>query len=220
MSQYAFDSSYNEALHKLEQLDASFNVLVDEYTTLYQCYKRKQVDATYDCSNVGLGSNPSIIDMKDALDIKTNVMKSKLDDMQQITRTLLVQGKQNQNMSVDVANALVTQSMLLDVRKRQYNAARNEIAQLKGLQKETNMDATKYRRVYFIYILVAVVLIVCVIYVFMGGSLPFALIGILILICVYIGWEYYKGWLVRTANYAKGANIEGVGFGSAFRMIT
>ena len=220
MSQYAFDSSYNEALQKLEQLDESFNVLVDEYTKLYDCYQRKQLDATHNCSNVGLGSNPSIIDMKDELVTKTNSMGAILNEMKQIAYTIWFQGKNNQNMSVDVANALVTQSMLLDVRKRQYNAARNEIAQLKGLQKETNMDATKYRRVYFIYILVAAVLIFCFVYVFMGGSLPFALVGVLILICVYIGWEYYKGWLVRTANYAKGANIEGVGFGSAFRMIT
>lgn len=193
----------------LENSDASYRTLLSQYTSLYSQY----IDAQAANKNAELGQKEQML--KQTVDS----MKLELDKMNNLLNEAYNDGLTNQKLSSEASNALGLQSSLIDMRMKQYQEARNTLAHLIGEEETSRQTVSRNRYIYTVYFIFAIALCVSIIFMMLGGSLPFGILVILLIIGVFLGWEFYKSWIARIGNNINlnfGAmNVKGV-----FRIVT
>jgi len=109
------------------------------------------------------------------------------------------------------------QSILVERRERQFQEARDRLAHLAGEESTSLAGVHQSRMRYYVFFILALALAASATYLFIGGSLPFALVVILLVIGLFVTWEIYKSWLASIGNvaYTGADNIKGV-----FRLMT
>ena len=172
----------------LETSEDTYRQLLDEYTTTYSTYINNKALGIDDASGATILRN------------LVSSMGSELDTMNNIIQEIYQKGIDNQTLSAESSNALQIQTSLIDERMKQYNEVRNSVAHLVGEEKNMRRMATRNQYSYYLYFIFALALIVSIVILLMGGTLPLALFGILLVIGAFVGWETYKAIVVKSAT--------------------
>lgn len=184
---------------------AEFDTVLTSYSTNYDNYLNSAVTPV---------PNKALADtMKNEI----ASMAAMITEMEGLLGAAYDQGLVNQDHSAQASAALGDQSILVERRMKQFEDARNKLAHLAGEEEVTLTDARKYRLRYYIYFIFALALVVSIVYMVMGGSLPVGILIILLIVGGFITWEIYKAWLGSISNIAFGgpSSIKGV-----FRLMT
>lgn len=199
-------SSY-PVITALENADTSYRNMVSQYSSLYAQY----IDDVSSGRTVNTGEKQRMMTQLVA------DMETKLGEMNRLLNEAYSDGMTNQHLSSEASNALALQSSLIDMRMKQYKEARDSLAKVVGEETTSRMTVTQNRYVYYVYFIFAFALCASIIYMVMGGTLPFGLLIILLVLGFFIGWEFYKSWLARMGSgISLGAmNVKGV-----FRIVT
>jgi hypothetical protein len=142
---------------------------------------------------------------------------AELNKMNGLLNTAYGDGMTNQQLSSKASNALSMQSSLIDMRMKQYQEARDSLALVLGEEKTSSDRTSRNRLVYYVYFIFAFALCASIVYMVMGGSLPFALLVILLVLGAFISWEFYKSWLAKVGTNVSLSvpSVKGV-----FRIVT
>jgi hypothetical protein len=110
----------------------------------------------------------------------------------------------------------------MEQRMKHYREARDRLAHVVGEEESSGLNVIKNRNMFNIHYIFALALILSVVFIFMGGSLPTTILIIMLIVGTYVGWEYYKHMLgvasnkISAASYGSSMpNISGV-----FRIVT
>ena len=182
-----------------------FDAVLASYSTNYDNYLNSAVTPAPDSA------------LASTMKSEVASMASIMTEMDGLLETAFDQGLVNQDHSAQASAALADQSILVERRMKQFEDARDRLAHLAGEEQVTMMDVRKSRFRYYIYFIFAVALVVSITYMVMGGSLPMGLLLILLVLGVFITWEFYKSWLGSIGNMAVGgpSQVKGV-----FRLMT
>lgn len=205
-AQVAEDSSY-PLIDALESSDATYRDLLSQYTILSGEY----------INDKATGKTAGNAAKQQRMSQIVASLGSELNKMNGLLNTAYGSGMTNQQLSAKASNALAMQSTLLDMRMKQYQEARNSLALVMGEEKESGDRTSRNRMVYYVYFIFAFALCASIIYMVMGGSLPFGLLVILLVLGVFISWEFYKSWLAKIGTDVSLAvpSVKGV-----FRIVT
>lgn len=185
--------------------EQEFNNILSSYTTNYDLYLNSSVT-----------SNPDNA-LRSTLNNEVVAMGETLNELNGLLNQAYQTGLTNLDFSAKASGALLDQSVLVERRERQFQEARDRLAHLAGEVSTSQSDVYKSRMRYYIYFILALALAASATYLFLGGSLPFALIVILLIIGAFVTWEIYKSWLASFGNVASSGahNIKGV-----FKLMT
>jgi len=191
-----------EAIKAKEQ---EFNSILSSYTTNYDLYLNSSVTP-----------NPNNT-LRSTLKNEVSAMGQTLNELNGLLNHAYDMGLTNQDFSVKASGALLDQSVLVERREKQFQDARDRLAHLAGEEEVSRMSVYESRIKYYLFFILAFALAGSAIYLFIGGSLPFALMIILLIVGFFVTWEIYKSWLSYLSYSAvSGAdNIKGV-----FRLMT
>ena len=185
--------------------EEEFNNILSSYTTNYDLYLNSSVTPTPDNS------------LRSTLKNEVLAMGETLNELNGLLNQAYQQGLTNQDFSTKASGALLDQSVLVERREQQFQEARDRLAHLAGEESTTLTGVYQSRMRYYLFFILALALAASAVYLFLGGSLPFALMVILLVIGVFVTWEIYKSWLASIGNlaYSGADNIKGV-----FRLMT
>lgn len=191
-----------EAIKAKEQ---EFNSILSSYTTNYDLYLNSSVTP-----------NPNNT-LRSTLKNEVTAMGQTLNELNSLLNHAYQMGLTNQDFSVKASGALLDQSVLVERREKQFQDARDRLAHLAGEEEVSRIGVYESRIKYYLFFILALALAGSALYLFLGGSLPFALMIILLIVGFFVTWEIYKSWLSYLSNSAvSGAdNIKGV-----FRLMT
>ena len=179
------DSSY-PLIDALENSDAIYRELLSQYTIL----------SGQHINNKAAGKSGNNVNQQKMSQIVAS-LGSELNKMNGLLNTAYGDGMTNQQLSSTASNALAMQSSLIDMRMKQYQEARDSLALVMGEESTSSDRTSRNRLVYYVYFIFALALCVSIVYMVMGGSLPFGLLIILLVLGVFISWEFYKSWLAK-----------------------
>jgi hypothetical protein len=179
------DSSY-PLIDALENSDAIYRELLSQYTIL----------SGQHINNKAAGKSGNDVNQQKMSQIVAS-LGSELNKMNGLLNTAYGDGMTNQQLSSKASNALAMQSSLIDMRMKQYQEARDSLALVMGEESTSSDRTSRNRLVYYVYFIFALALCVSIVYMVMGGSLPFGLLVILLVLGVFISWEFYKSWLAK-----------------------
>ena len=179
------DSSY-PLIDALENSDAIYRELLSQYTIL----------SGQHINNKAAGKSGNNVNQQKMSQIVAS-LGSELNKMNGLLNTAYGDGMTNQQLSSKASNALAMQSSLIDMRMKQYQEARDSLALVMGEESTSSDRTSRNRLVYYVYFIFALALCVSIVYMVMGGSLPFGLLIILLVLGVFISWEFYKSWLAK-----------------------
>ncbi len=179
------DSSY-PLIDALENSDAIYRELLSQYTIL----------SGQHINNKAAGKSGNDVNQQKMSQIVAS-LGSELNKMNGLLNTAYGDGMTNQQLSSKASNALAMQSSLIDMRMKQYQEARDSLALVMGEESTSSDRTSRNRLVYYVYFIFALALCVSIVYMVMGGSLPFGLLIILLVLGVFISWEFYKSWLAK-----------------------
>lgn len=179
------DSSY-PLIDALENSDATYRELLSQYTIL----------SGQHINNKAAGKSGNDVNQQKMSQIVAS-LGSELNKMNGLLNTAYGDGMTNQQLSSKASNALAMQSSLIDMRMKQYQEARDSLALVMGEESTSSDRTSRNRLVYYVYFIFALALCVSIVYMVMGGSLPFGLLIILLVLGVFISWEFYKSWLAK-----------------------
>lgn len=191
----------------LENSDAKYRELISQYSSLYGQY----IDDQAAKNTVGLAQKSQMMSQLVAS------MGQELEKMNGLLNEAYNDGLTNQTLSSEASNALALQSSLIDMRMKQYKEARDSLARVVGDEASTRMNVNRNRYIYYVYFIFAFALCASIIYMVMGGSLPFGLLILLLVLGFFIGWEFYKSWLARIGS---GVNLGAMNVKGVFRIVT
>lgn len=184
-TQMTEDSSY-PLIDALENSDAIYRELLSQYTIL----------SGQHINNKAAGKSGINVNQQKMSQIVAS-LGSELNKMNGLLNTAYGDGMTNQQLSSKASNALAMQSSLIDMRMKQYQEARDSLALVMGEESTSSDRTSRNRLVYYVYFIFALALCVSIVYMVMGGSLPFGLLIILLVLGVFISWEFYKSWLAK-----------------------
>lgn len=184
-TQMTEDSSY-PLIDALENSDAIYRELLSQYTIL----------SGQHINNKAAGKSGNNVNQQKMSQIVAS-LGSELNKMNGLLNTAYGDGMTNQQLSSKASNALAMQSSLIDMRMKQYQEARDSLALVMGEESTSSDRTSRNRLVYYVYFIFALALCVSIVYMVMGGSLPFGLLIILLVLGVFISWEFYKSWLAK-----------------------
>tara|TARA_B100001287_G_scaffold3893_1_gene2963 strand:- start:301 stop:936 length:636 start_codon:yes stop_codon:yes gene_type:complete len=184
-TQMTEDSSY-PLIDALENSDATYRELLSQYTIL----------SGQHINNKAAGKSGNDVNQQKMSQIVAS-LGSELNKMNGLLNTAYGDGMTNQQLSSKASNALAMQSSLIDMRMKQYQEARDSLALVMGEESTSSDRTSRNRLVYYVYFIFALALCVSIVYMVMGGSLPFGLLIILLVLGVFISWEFYKSWLAK-----------------------
>ena len=185
-TQMSEDSSY-PLIDALENSDDTYRDLLSQYTILSGQYINDKATG-----NV-VGNSTKQQRMSQIV----SLLGAELNKMNGLLNSAYGNGMTNQQLSSKASNALAMQSSLIDMRMKQYQEARNSLALVMGEEKTSSDRTSRNRLVYYVYFIFAFALCVSIVYMVLGGSLPFGLLLILLVLGVFISWEFYKSWLAK-----------------------
>lgn len=188
-AQVAEDKSY-PLIDALESSDANYRDLISQYTVLSGQY----------ANDKAMGITAGLAAKEQMLSQLVAGMAAELNRMSGLLNSAYDDGMTNQDLSSKASNALAMQSTLIEMRMKQYQEARNSLALVVGEEKTSSDRTSRNRLVYYVYFIFAFALCASIVYMVMGGSLPFGLLLILLVIGVFIGWEFYKSWLAKVGS--------------------
>ena len=185
--------------------EQEFNNILSSYTTNYDLYLNSSVTPTPDDA------------LRSTLKNEVVAMGQTLNELNGLLNQAYQIGLTNQDFSTKASGALLDQSILVERRERQFQEARDRLAHLAGEESTSLAGVHQSRMRYYIFFILALALAASATYLFIGGSLPFALVVILLVIGLFVTWEIYKSWLASIGNvaYTGADNIKGV-----FRLMT
>lgn len=205
-------------IQSLQTAEANYRSLIDEYTTKYAEFA--DIVNTDMSNNVQLDlSNAHVNELKKLV----NSMEVELETMKTNLKDAYSKGLHNQDLSAEASNALHIQSSLIDERVKQFNEARDTIAHLIGEEKDFRRAAVRNQYSYYVYFIFAIALIASIVSLLMGGSLPFSIFVILLVLGFFVGWETYKGIIVKSANKVSdelNLDINPMRFKGTFNLLT
>lgn len=184
-TQMTEDSSY-PLIDALENSDATYRELLSQYTIL----------SGQHINNKAAGKSGNDVNQQKMSQIVSS-LGAELNKMNGLLNTAYGDGMTNQQLSSKASNALAMQSSLIDMRMKQYQEARDSLALVMGEESTSSDRTSRNRLVYYVYFIFALALCVSIVYMVMGGSLPFGLLIILLVLGVFISWEFYKSWLAK-----------------------
>ena len=184
-TQMTEDSSY-PLIDALENSDAIYRELLSQYTIL----------SGQHINNKAAGKSGNDVNQQKMSQIVAS-LGSELNKMNGLLNTAYGDGMTNQQLSSKASNALAMQSSLIDMRMKQYQEARDSLALVMGEESTSSDRTSRNRLVYYVYFIFAFALCASIVYMVMGGSLPFGLLIILLVLGVFISWEFYKSWLAK-----------------------
>ena len=184
-TQMTEDSSY-PLIDALENSDATYRELLSQYTIL----------SGQHINNKAAGKSGNDVNQQKMTQIVSS-LGAELNKMNGLLNTAYGDGMTNQQLSSKASNALAMQSSLIDMRMKQYQEARNSLALVMGEESTSSDRTSRNRLVYYVYFIFAFALCASIVYMVMGGSLPFGLLIILLVLGVFISWEFYKSWLAK-----------------------
>ena len=200
-------SSSYPLIVELESADTRYRDLIAQYTSLYGQYIDDQA----------AGDTAAMAQKSQMLSQLVTSLGAELDDMNRIMNAAYNDGVTNQTLSAEASNALATQSTLIDMRMKQYQEARDALARVVGEEASSHMGATRSRLIYYVYFIFALSLCAGIVYMVLGGSLPFGLLVVLLVLGLFIGWEFYKSWLARLGS---GISLNAPAIKGVFRIVT
>jgi len=185
--------------------EQEFNNILSSYTTNYDLYLNSSVTPTPNDA------------LRSTLKNEVVAMGQTLNELNGLLNQAYQIGLTNQDFSTKASGALLDQSILVERRERQFQEARDRLAHLAGEESTSLAGVHQSRMRYYIFFILALALAASATYLFIGGSLPFALVVILLVIGLFVTWEIYKSWLASIGNvaYTGADNIKGV-----FRLMT
>jgi len=185
--------------------EQEFNNILSSYTTNYDLYLNSSVTPTPDDA------------LRSTLKNEVVAMGQTLNELNGLLNQAYQIGLTNQDFSTKASGALLDQSILVERRERQFQEARDRLAHLAGEESTSLAGVHQSRMRYYVFFILALALAASATYLFIGGSLPFALVVILLVIGLFVTWEIYKSWLASIGNvaYTGADNIKGV-----FRLMT
>jgi hypothetical protein len=201
------DAAEYPLITDLEASDATYRGLLSQYESLSGQYiDDKAMGNTADLTQKEQMMSQLVVSMGEELEKMNGILNSAYND-----------GMTNQTLSAKASNALGMQATLIEMRMKQYQDARNSLARVVGEERSSHSSTMRSRLIYYVYFIFAAALCASIVYVMIGGSLPFALLIVLLVLGLFIGWEFYKSWLARIGtNISLGApNVTGV-----FRIVT
>lgn len=199
------DSSY-PLIDALENSDAIYRELLSQYTIL----------SGQHINNKAAGKSGNDVNQQKMSQIVAS-LGSELNKMNGLLNTAYGDGMTNQQLSSKASNALAMQSSLIDMRMKQYQEARDSLALVMGEESTSSDRTSRNRLVYYVYFIFALALCVSIVYMVMGGSLPFGLLIILLVLGVFISWEFYKSWLAKIGT---DINLSVPSVKGVFRIVT
>ena len=185
-SKTAEDNSY-PLIDALESSDATYRDLLSQYTILSGEY----------INDKATGKTAGNAAKEQRMSQIVSSLGAELNKMNGLLNTAYGDGMTNQQLSSKASNALAMQSTLIEMRMKQYQEARDSLALVLGEEKTSSDRTSRNRLVYYVYFIFAFALFASIIYMVMGGSLPFGLLVILLVLGMFISWEFYKSWLAR-----------------------
>jgi hypothetical protein len=205
-TQMAEDSSY-PLIDALESSDAKYRDLLSQYTILSGEY----------INDKATGKSTGNAAKEQRMSQIVSSLGAELNKMNGLLNTAYGDGMTNQQLSSKASNALAMQSTLIEMRMKQYQEARDSLALVLGEEKISSDRTSRNRLVYYVYFIFAFALCASIIYMVMGGSLPFGLLVILLVLGMFISWEFYKSWLAKAGTNVSSSvpSVKGV-----FRIVT
>jgi hypothetical protein len=205
-TQVTGDNSY-PLIDALESSDAKYRDLLSQYTILSGEYINEKAKGNSISNGVKERKMTQIVAS----------LGAELNKMNGLLNTAYGDGMTNQQLSSKASNALSMQSSLIDMRMKQYQEARDSLALVLGEEKTSSDRTSRNRLVYYVYFIFAFALCASIVYMVMGGSLPFALLVILLVLGAFISWEFYKSWLAKVGTNVSLSvpSVKGV-----FRIVT
>lgn len=201
------DAAEYPLITDLESSDATYRGLLSQYESLSGQYiDDKAMGHTADLAQKEQMMAQLVVSMGEELDKMSGILNAAYND-----------GMTNQTLSAKASNALGMQATLIEMRVKQYQDARNSLARVVGEERSSHGNTMRNRLVYYVYFIFAAALCASIVYIMIGGSLPFALLIILLVLGLFIGWDFYKSWLARvgTSISLGTPNVTGV-----FRIVT
>ena len=171
----------------LESSDATYRDLLSQYTILSGEYINDKAS----------GKATGAAAKEQRMSQIVTALGAELNKMNGLLNAAYDDGMTNQQLSSKASNALAMQSTLIEMRMKQYQEARNSLALVMGEEKESSDRTSRNRLVYYVYFIFAFALCASIVYMVLGGSLPFGLLVILLVLGVFITWEFYKSWLAK-----------------------
>lgn len=191
----------------LENSDTTYRNLISQYSSLYGQY----------IDDKAAGNTVSLTQKGQMLSQLVTSMGQELDKMNGLLNEAYNDGLTNQTLSAEASNALALQSSLIDMRMKEYSAARDSLARVMGEEATSRMNVTRSKYIYYVYFIFAFALCASIVFMIMGGSLPFGLLVLLLVLGFFIGWEFYKSWLAKIGS---GVNLGAMNVKSVFRVVT
>lgn len=203
---YTVTMSNYPLINALVAKEEEFDKILQQYSDNYYNFLNAKAAGRGDAKAIGR-----------KMENEVSAMKVVMSDMNGILEQAFNAGLENQDHSATASAALSDQSILVERRMKQYEEARDQLMRLAGEQDIALRDANKSRLHYYAYFIFALALIVSIAYLFMGGSLPIALLFGLLVIGFFLTWEIYKSWLSGFGDlaYSGARDIKGV-----FRLMT
>lgn len=192
-------------IQAIQAKEEEFANILNSYQSNYDLYLNSAVTTTPDSNRIN------------TLKTELSALSQTLSELNSLLNQAYQTGLTNQDFSVKASQSLGDQAILVERREKQFQEARDRLAHLAGEESNSRMDVYKSRTRYYLLFIFALALAISIIYLFIGGSLPFALIIIMLIIGFFISWEFYKSWLSSIGNIATsgGSNIKGI-----FRLMT
>lgn len=177
-------------VEQLQQAEDRYAKVLEQYREMNEKYTNLQAFGNTEEANLLSAQMTQVV----------SALGNELNEMKRILNSAYNEGETRQNLSASAGSALELQDAIMEQRMRQYRDARDRLAHIVGEESSTSLNVVKNRNMYQVYFVLAIALFVSIIYMFMGGSLPTGILLILIVVGVYIGWEYYKSWLGGISN--------------------
>jgi cell fate (sporulation/competence/biofilm development) regulator YlbF (YheA/YmcA/DUF963 family) len=202
-----------DVVEQLQQAEDRYAKILEQYREMNEKYTNLQAFGKTEEANLLSAQMTQVV----------SALGNELNEMKRILNSAYNEGETRQSLSASAGSALELQDAIMEQRSRQYKDARDRLAHIIGEESSTGLNVVKNRNMYQVYFVLAIALFVSIIFMFMGGSLPTGVLIIMIVVGVYIGWEFYKSWLGSISNKFGGKFMDKIGVPSisgVFRIVT
>ena len=205
-------NNIRDVIEALQEAENRYGNILEQYNSLSDNYTDLQAMGNVKEANLVSAEMKQLV----------SSLGDELNEMKRILNQAYNDGETRQSLSASAGSAIELQDTIMEQRMKHYREARDRLAHVVGEEESSGLNVIKNRNVFNIHYIFALVLIISVVFIFMGGSLPTTILIIMLIVGTYVGWEYYKHMLgvasnkISEASYGSSMpNISGV-----FRIVT
>lgn len=125
-----------------------------------------------------------------------------LNDMHSLIQELNIKGNQT-NMKNNYASAAIkAQTFLIEKKEKIYKESIQDFYTKINKEQKTALYARQQQTTYIIYIIISVIIIGIVISFLFGNGVSLMFTILIIILGVYVTWEFYKRWMYGAGDLA------------------